>query len=140
VPIAALNALRRDALGELLAVRAAGRPVCRGEVGRNDAPYHEARLSYQGNVLNRQAAAFYRRHGVLEIEAAAESGLDMRGRAVMRTRYCLAHQLGLCCGDRRRRDLREPLTLVDEDGRRYGLRFDCRACEMEVVFEPARWP
>jgi hypothetical protein len=29
---------------------------------------------------------------------------------------------------------------VDEDGRRYGLRFDCRACEMEVVFEPARWP
>ena len=59
----------------------------------------------------------------------------MRGRVVMRTRYCLAHQLGLCGGDRRRRGLREPLTLVDEDGRRYGLRFDCRACEMEVVFE-----
>ena len=60
----------------------------------------------------------------------------MRDRVVLRSRYCLAHQLGYCGGDRRRRDLREPLTLVDEDGRRYGLRFDCRACEMEIVFEP----
>jgi 23S rRNA 5-hydroxycytidine C2501 synthase len=93
-------------------------------------------LSYLGNALNRQAVAFYRRHGVVEIEPAAESGLDMRGREVMRTRYCLAHQLGLCAGDGRRRDLREPLTLLDEEGRRYGLRFDCRACEMVIVFEP----
>ena len=136
VPVAALNALRREALERLLAVRAANRPVWRGQVRRNDAPYPEARLSYLGNVLNRQAAAFYRRHGVLEVEPGAETGLDMRGRVVMRTRYCLAHQLGYCAGDRRRRDLHEPLTLVDEDGRRYGLRFDCRACEMEVIYEP----
>ncbi len=136
VPVAALNALRREALERLLAVRAANRPAWRGEVRRNDTPYPETQLSYLGNALNRQAVTFYRRHGVLEVEPAAESGLDMRGRVVMRTRYCLAHQLGYCGGDRRRRPLREPLALVDEDGRRYGLRFDCRACEMEVVFVP----
>jgi putative protease len=136
VPVAALNALRREALARLLAVRAANRPVWRGEIRRNDVPYPEARLSYLGNALNRQAVAFYRRHGVLDVEPAAETGLDMRGRVVMRSRYCLAHQLGLCGGDGRRQALREPLTLVDEDGRRYGLRFDCRACEMEVVFDP----
>lgn len=118
----------------LLAARAAARPRLRGDGARNDVPYPRTRLSYLGNVLNRQAAAFYRRHGVEEIEPAAESGLDMHGRAVMRTRYCLRHQLGQCDGRHPATDLREPIELVDEDGHRYRLRFDCRACEMEVVY------
>lgn len=136
LPVSMLNELRRAALARLTEVREANRPRLEGKIERNDVAYPESTLTYRGNVLNRQAAAFYRRHGVVEIEPAAESGLDMRGRVVMRTRYCLAHQLGWCAGDRRRRPLREPLTLVDEDGRRYGVRFDCRACEMEIVFEP----
>jgi putative protease len=88
-------------------------------------------LTYLGNVLNERAAAFYRRHGVQQIEPAAESGLAMEGRQVMRTRYCLLDQLGLC-----RREtpgaVHEPLHLVDEDGRRNRLAFDCSACEMGV--------
>ncbi len=31
-------------------------------------------------------------------------------------------------------DWAEPVYLVDEDGRRCELRFDCAACEMEVVW------
>jgi putative protease len=87
-----------------------------------------------GNVLNERAAAFYRRHGVEQIEPAAESGLDMQGRQVMRTRYCLREQLGLCL--RENPDLRsqEPLYLVDEDGHRYRLRFNCADCEMEILY------
>jgi putative protease len=136
LPVSTLNGLRRAALARLTEVRATNRPRMEAKIVRNNVAYPESTLTYRGNVLNRQAAAFYRRHGVTEIEPAAESGLDMRGRVVMRTRYCLAHQLGWCAGDRRRRPLREPLTLVDENGRRYGVRFDCRACEMEIVFEP----
>ena len=31
--------------------------------------------------------------------------------------------------------LQEPLTLVDEDGHRLRLKFDCGACVMEVIYE-----
>jgi len=134
LPVAVLNELRRTALDNLLTVRAQNRPRLTGEIRRNDVPYPEKQLTYLGNVLNRQAEAFYRRHGVTEIEPAAESGLDMRGRQVMRTRYCLLHQLGYC---RRKKDtlpLTEPLSLMDEDGHKYPLRFDCANCEMEVSY------
>jgi collagenase-like PrtC family protease len=135
LPFSALNALRRDALEKLAAVRAQNRPVLRRTVVKNSVPYPERQLTFLGNVLNRQAAAFYRRHGVLDIAPAAEAGMDMRGVRIMRTRYCLKHQLGLCGRDKGQPPLQEALYLVDEEGRRYRLRFDCAACEMEIVFE-----
>jgi collagenase-like PrtC family protease len=134
LPVATLNALRRETLDRLLAVRSANRPVVRGQIRRNEVPYPETRLTYRGNALNRQAVAFYQRHGVQEIAPAAESGLDMAGQVVMRSRYCLKHQLGLCDGSRQAGGLRAPLYLVDQDGHRYRLRFDCAACEMEVIY------
>jgi putative protease len=136
VPVATWNALRRSVLEKLTAARAQNRPVLRRTIHKNDAPYPEKQLTYLGNVLNQKAEDFYRRHGVTQIEPAAESGLDMHGRQVMRTRYCLRLQLGLC----RREDdapvLKEPLYLVDEDGRRFELRFDCQNCEMEICLTP----
>jgi hypothetical protein len=129
-----LNQLRREALERLVAVRAQNRPVPQATIHRNNVPYPEKTLSYLGNVLNQSAAAFYRRHGVEEIAPAAESGLDMRGKRVMLTRYCLKHQLGLCPRENNAPALKDPLYLVDEDGHKYRLRFNCAACEMEVHF------
>jgi collagenase-like PrtC family protease len=136
-PVSSLNELRRKALDRLIEVREANRPRMEEGIERNDVPYPETTLTYRGNVLNRQAEAFYRQHGVTDIEPAAESGLDMEGRVVMRTRYCLKHQLGLCRGDpagRKDPGWAEPLYLVDEDGCRYRLRFRCTACELEVIY------
>ncbi|MEJ2207654.1 MAG: DUF3656 domain-containing protein, partial [Anaerolineae bacterium] len=96
LPVSTLNELRREALDRLIEVREANRPRMPGVVERNDVPYPETTLTYRGNVLNRQAEAFYRRHGVAEIEPAAESGLDMGGRVVMRTRYT-ASSISLAC-------------------------------------------
>jgi collagenase-like PrtC family protease len=134
--LSALNALRRDALGALADARARNRPIVERAIVANDVPYPQQALTYRGNVLNEKAAAFYRRHGVTQIEPAAESGLDMQGRQVMRTRHCLKHQLGYCARyGTKTSSPREPLTLVDEDGRRFALRFNCDACEMEIVLE-----
>jgi putative protease len=105
-----------------------------GRVLRNQVPYPDTTLTYRGNALNQHARDFYRRHGVQEIAPAAESGLDMRGKIVMRTRYCIQHQLGLCDGTARAGNLREPLYLVDNDGHHYRLRFHCADCEMEVLY------
>lgn len=134
LPLATLNRLRRAALSHLAEVRAANRPVHPVAIVPNSVPFPVQRLDYLGNVLNRKAAAFYRRHGVQHIEPAAESGLDMRGRRVMRAKYCLKHQLGWCPLYEGTLRAREPLFLVDEEGRRFELRFDCAACEMEIVF------
>jgi collagenase-like PrtC family protease len=146
LPVSALNQLRRETLEKLAEVREQNRPpphltspTTGGGTGDTlpitDTPeYPEKTLSYRGNVLNQKAAAFYRRHGVEEIAPAAESGLDMRGKRVMHTRYCLKHQLGLCPRENDAPSLKEPLYLVDEDGHRYKLRFDCAACEMEVYY------
>jgi len=140
LPVSAVNELRRRALDALLEARAANRlgtgpgGAAVGGVWVNEVPYPETRLDYRGNVLNPSAEAFYRRHGVTEIEPAAESGLDLHGRQVMRTRYCIRAQLGHCLRAQPGTDLRDPLYLVDEDGHRYPLRFDCARCEMSVFY------
>jgi putative protease len=134
LPVRVLNALRRETLERLSTVREANRPVMAGGIAPNDVPFPESELSFRGNVLNKKAAAFYRRHGVTKIAPAAESGLDMRGKVVMRTRYCIRHELGLCDAKRKSGDVQEPLYLVGPEGHRYRLRFDCKRCEMEVLY------
>ena len=58
---------------------------------------------------------------------------------LMRSRYCIRYELGLCPkfgkradGRLLRQDCKEPLFLVN-NGRRLQLDFDCKACEMKVL-------
>jgi putative protease len=135
LPASGWNDLRRGAVENLRAARALQRPKAEGGMLPNAAPYPETELSYLGNVLNEKSMAFYRRHGVKKIEPAGESGLDMHGRKVMTTKYCLKYQLDACPREGNKANLQEPLTLVDEDGHRLRLKFDCGACVMEVIYE-----
>lgn len=132
LPVAALNDLRRRTLEQLALARERNRPRPAGGALRNDVPFPEQELSYLGNVLNRRAEDFYRRHGVTRIEPAAESGLDLRGRKVMTTRYCLRYELDGCPREPGAKRLAEPLRLVDEQGTEFLLRFDCLACQMQI--------
>lgn len=131
LPVAQLNAARRGLVERLMQVRRANRPRSTGAIRRNSVAYPEKHLTYLGNVLNRKAEAFYRRHGVETIEPAAESGLDLSGRLVMTTKYCLRQELGLCAGPRSGVTA-EPVLLEDEDGRRFEVRFLCGSCGMEI--------
>jgi putative protease len=133
LPISMLNELRRAVLEDLAAVRKKNRPVQKGGVNKNDTPYPAEKLAFTGNVLNKKAEEFYRRHGVKSIEPAAETGLDLRGRVVMTTRYCLKHQLGACT-KKGRSTYKEPLYLVTSEGHRIKLNFNCARCEMELIW------
>jgi len=130
--VSQLNSARRELVERLMQVREANRSRPAGTPRKNEVAYPEKHLSYLGNVLNRKAEAFYRRHGVETIEPAAESGLDLSGRPVMTTRYCLRQELGLCEGPRPGAAA-EPLILEDEDGRTFEVRFRCGPCSMEIV-------
>jgi putative protease len=131
LPVSQLNAARRELVQRLLDVREANRGRLRVAISRNDVPFLQNRLTYMGNVLNAKAREFYRRHGVQTIEPAAESGLDLTGRLVMTTKYCLRKELGLCRGAASK-GATEPLILRDEDGREYAMHFLCGRCGMEA--------
>jgi putative protease len=140
IPLSALNALRRGALEDLANDRLRNFPRQSGKAIQNNAPYPQQTLSFEGNVLNARARAFYQRHGVTAIEPAAESGLDLHGRKVMTTRHCIKHQMGWCKTYPNPKappstPPEEPLALVDESGQRFPLRFKCAECVMEVLFE-----
>lgn len=147
VPASTLNALRREALAALTTAREVRRHERAARFLRNDesgdspvAPIQEegnasAALTFEANVLNRRAGAFYRMHGMEPVEPAAESGLDLRGRRVMTTRYCLRHELGFC--PRQRPELSAtPLRLTDEEGHRLRVVFNCGLCQMEIYLDP----
>ncbi len=135
IPMSVLNGLRRGALEELAQQRLANYPRQTGGAIQNDAPYPTRELTFLGNVLNTRAADFYRRHGVVKIEPAAETGLDLTGRKVMTTRHCIKHQLGWCPKENKTVQIQGPLALIDEQGNRFPLRFNCARCEMEVYFQ-----
>ncbi len=137
LPVSTLNALRRDLVVELLAERECNYPRWRVEITPNEVPYPEKELTFLGNVLNRKAEAFYRRHGVEAIEPAAKSGLDMQNQKVMTTKHCLKYEFGGCPHLEQPTPLDEPLYLIDEDDMRLRLKFNCWDCLMDVYFERA---
>lgn len=133
VPVQALNELRRRAASALAGARDTFRPRQKGNLKKNNALFPEKKVSYLGNVLNRQAVAFYRRHGVTEIAPAPESGTAMTGKAVMTSKYCILYQLGRCRRDAAAPKSPDPLVLVDENNREWEIRTQCDVCEMELV-------
>ncbi len=131
VPVSRLNAARRDLVRRLLEARQASRSRPAATRVRNRVPFPQTLLDFTANALNTRAREFYLRHGVRNIEPAAESGLDLTGRVVMTTKYCLRRELGLCDGSGSL--LAEPLFLRDEDDREYEVRFRCGSCGMEIL-------
>ena len=132
ITAAVLNDLRREAFdGHIL--RRLDRHV-RIETPRqvNEEPWPADEQTSLVNITNRQARAFFLRHGVLE------STLDLIGRQeedaiLMTCKYCLKRQLEICPRDNRTTaKLLDPLYLSDNTGS-YELQCDCSRCEMRVL-------
>ena len=135
LPVSTLNHIRREMVTQLQAERKKNFHRWQVVLHPTQTPFPLKNLTYFGNVLNKKAEAFYRHHGVRVIEPAAESGLDMQGKKVMTTKHCLKYEFDGCPHLVDPVQLDEPLFLVNENGLRLRLKFDCRACLMEVYFE-----
>ncbi|MEZ4526595.1 MAG: U32 family peptidase [Desulfobacterales bacterium] len=135
IPLSMLNEIRRKALAHHTQLRLATCPAKRVQFVPNSAPYPKTELDFTANILNDHAGKFYQRHGVHHFEPAFETFADPIGKVVMKTRYCLRHQLDACLkepGNRKR--LPEPL-MIDDGRHRYRLEFDCKQCRMHVILE-----
>ena len=132
MPMSHLNALRRELMAKLVQVRLetfAPAPVM---LNPNAGKYPLAEIDFTGNALNREAAAFYERHGAVVTEPGAESGLNLSGRTVMTTKHCLRYSFGRCP-----KNIRPEVTawqLQDDKGHVYTLCFDCKNCQMLLKF------
>ena len=131
-PVSVLNALKRGLAEKLLNVRLANKPQSSGGVIKNTTPYPDKSLAFTGNILNEKAKAFYHRHGVEQIEPAAESGRNLHDECVMVTKYCLRKKLGLCPQDADDIDNAAPLLLEDDRGHLLRAEFHCGHCGMEI--------
>ena len=94
-------------------------------------PFPEQRLTYLGNVSNRKAQAFYRQHGVRQIDAAFELS-PRQDVPLMFTKHCLRYSMGWCSLHQRKQSpYREPYYLLYKETR-LRLHFDCRHCQMQI--------
>ena len=98
--------------------------------GLQIAPFFEKNVTYKQNVANRLSAEVYASVGVGSTEDAYELS-HRKGAELMRTKYCIRHELGLC-PVRQGAKQSAPLFLVN-NGKRFALHFDCRRCEMTVT-------
>ena len=136
MPASALNGVRRSLAEELDKVACIKRDILHRtpdkESCENNAYMKDA--SYRFNISNKLAELFYAELGVQSIEKAYE--LEHQKHAeLMRTKYCVRHELGLCPKSQTSKNgsqiTASPLYILN-NGQRYALIFDCRNCEMVV--------
>ncbi len=127
MPAAFLNEIRRSLAAQLDQLPAQGLPLYRGAV--DSAVKAPETLSYKANIANSADRAFYAARGAQQMEEAYE--LTHRpGVELMRSKYCIRHELGLCPKQGKAKKA-EPLFLRNGE-KRLRLSFDCAVCEMTV--------
>ena len=146
IPVSLLNALRRRACEVLQEKISKRRPRTLPERKKADASGFSS--DYRANVANSLARDFWLEHGLTITGKAFElTGENTHERELMRCRYCLRHDLGLCPkavkGSQEKKAAfkegnaghlkPEPLELVDPKGFTYIASFDCRHCEMVLT-------
>ena len=87
-------------------------------------------LSYLGNVINAQAEAFYREHGVEDVQPGFEVKAE-EGVPLMFCKHCIKYTMGWCPKEGYKATFKEPLYLKNNN-QLYKLSFDCKNCEMHI--------
>jgi 23S rRNA 5-hydroxycytidine C2501 synthase len=134
LPNSKVNEVRRQALEQLAEIRIKEYHREERDLVKTDHDYPVKSLDFTYNVSNKMSRAFYKRHGVTDIEKAFELQWDPGKSRVMVTKYCVKYELGKCARFQRETmgvKLAEPLTLKHGEVE-YKLKFNCKPCEMEI--------
>lgn len=111
--------------------RAKNRPVQVGNIQKNNVPYYKENIDYLENVTNDYSKAFFRRHGVKNIENGLELETDLKDKRVCSLKYCLRNELDFCSKKSFESMPPLPWSLEQvESGLKYNLEFDCANCRM----------
>lgn len=126
LPVSRINEIRRFIFEELVKIRLNNykREV---QTPLNYAKYIKDEADYTENIHNKEAEEFYEKCGCKVKEYSVESQNNFTEKELMRTKHCLKYAFDMCKSPKK-------LYLIDEKGKKYSLKFDCKNCEM-VVFE-----
>ena len=92
--------------------------------------FPDGTVTYKQNVANRLSENIYNEAEAENIEQAFELS-PAPGAELMRTKYCIRYELGMCPVHQGAKTS-APLFLLN-NGKRLALKFDCRQCEMTVT-------
>ena len=126
----AINAIRRQLAEQLEALPCIKRDLLLRDIHIGDACSDKAqKASYKYNISNRLSNELYLGTRFEETESAYE--LSHREDAeLMRTRYCIRYELGLCPVHQGAKQTGNLFLL--NNGQKFSLHFDCKNCEMVV--------
>lgn len=140
-----LNGIRRDIAGKLDQIPCRTRPLmtravqipqplrtCLGTAQNETGQGPDSWLqkgTYKDNISNAVAEDIYTKLGISAAEPAYELS-HKPGAELMRSRYCIRHELGIC--PEQKHGIRPERLYLVNNGRRLALDFDCARCEMTV--------
>ena len=127
-----LNAVRRDLAEKLDAIPCGRKDLLLRNLENADKGgfvFPQKKTTYKNNISNRLSQTVYMSCGAESTEPAYElSHVD--GAELMRTKYCVRYELGMCPKHHGCRNI-GPLYLLN-NGQKFVLDFDCRNCEMTL--------
>jgi len=135
----ALNGVRRALAEQLDSLPCQAHPLLRRTLPESpQTRFISDEVTYRQNVANSLSEATYRAAGATAVEQAYELS-HLPGAELMRTKYCIRYELGIC--PVHHRNVSGPLQGIKPDaplfllnnGKRLALHFDCRRCEMTVT-------
>lgn len=88
-------------------------------------------FDYRANISNNLARELYKSLGAESVGDAFELSPPPEAE-LMRCKYCIKFEMGICPKEGALKQMNEPLFL-ENNGKRYRLGFDCKNCEM-VIF------
>lgn len=131
-PMSVLNEIRRELYRKLEKAREEAYEPEEYEIEQTESPYIREELPYQENIINSYSKEFFRFHQVKSMEEGPESRIDMLGKQVMSTKYCIRNQMGMCNEDKKENT---PLYLVDEEKNQLKCTFACERCGMNIYLQ-----
>lgn len=136
IPSSLLADMRREAVEKLVANRNIryNREIAKSLHLQEKPHFPQTQLTYLGNVANQKAQAFYKEHGITNIDSAFEIN-PLKGVPLMFTKHCLRYSMGWCpTYQKKKSPYKEPYYLLYKETR-LRLHFDCKHCQMQVIQE-----
>ena len=125
-----LNGIRREIAEALDTLPCGKKDILLRELKKTQKTALQKDVPYKANVSNRLALKLYQEAGAETVSQAYELSHHTDAE-LMRSKYCIRYELGICPVHHKVKDS-GPLFLLN-NGQRFALKFDCRNCEMTVL-------
>lgn len=128
MPISEINKLRRELLEKLMAERLNiyDKKIKQKQKTLKHTKYFLDNIDYKANVHNKYAELFYNKCGTKVLEPSFEKKKTNKSVELMRCKHCIKYALNMCKSPKN-------LILIDELGKKYPLKFNCKECEMSIL-------